>query len=76
MQSTIVLTAVAMLAFAANSLLAREALGTLSIEAAGYTAVRIMSENGVGARDASHSTSSSVPGKVMTPIRAVMGDPW
>ncbi|MFN3444000.1 MAG: EamA family transporter, partial [Rhizobium rosettiformans] len=43
MQSTIVLTAVAMLAFAANSLLAREALGTLSIEAAGYTAVRIMS---------------------------------
>ncbi|NBB50674.1 EamA family transporter [Rhizobium sp. CRIBSB] len=43
MQSTIVLTAVAMLAFAANSLLAREALGTVSIEAAGYTAVRIIS---------------------------------
>ncbi|MBX9466778.1 MAG: DMT family transporter [Rhizobium sp.] len=43
MQSTFVLTAVAMLAFAANSLLAREALGTASIEAAGYTAVRIMS---------------------------------
>lgn len=32
-----------MLAFAANSLLAREALGTVSIEAAGYTAVRIIS---------------------------------
>ena len=43
MQSTPVLTAVAMLAFAANSLLAREALGTGSIEAAGYTAVRIIS---------------------------------
>ena len=43
MHSTFALTAVAMLAFAANSLLAREALGTLSIEAAGYTAVRIVS---------------------------------
>lgn len=43
MQSTLVLTAVAMLAFAANSLLAREALGTLSIEAAGYTAIRLVS---------------------------------
>lgn len=43
MHSTFVLTAVAMLAFAANSLLAREALGTVSIEAAGYTAVRIVS---------------------------------
>jgi drug/metabolite transporter (DMT)-like permease len=43
LQSTFVLTAVAMLAFAANSLLAREALGTVSIEAAGYTAVRIVS---------------------------------
>ncbi len=43
MQSTLVLTAVAMLAFAANSLLAREALGSLSIEAAGYTAVRLIS---------------------------------
>lgn len=43
MQSTILLTAVAMLAFAANSLLAREALGGASIEAAGYTAVRIIS---------------------------------
>jgi drug/metabolite transporter (DMT)-like permease len=43
LQSTFVLTAVAMLAFAANSLLAREALGALSIEAAGYTAVRIIS---------------------------------
>ena len=43
MQSTFVLTAVAMLAFAANSLLAREALGSMSIEAAGYTAVRIVS---------------------------------
>jgi drug/metabolite transporter (DMT)-like permease len=42
-QQTFVLTAVAMLAFAANSLLAREALGGFSIEAAGYTAVRIMS---------------------------------
>ncbi len=43
MQSTLVLTAVAMLAFAANSLLAREALGTLSIEAVGYTAIRLVS---------------------------------
>jgi drug/metabolite transporter (DMT)-like permease len=43
LQSTFLLTAIAMLAFAANSLLAREALGTLSIEAAGYTAVRIVS---------------------------------
>ena len=43
MQSTFVLTAVAMLAFAANSLLAREALGGFSIDAAGYTAVRIIS---------------------------------
>ncbi len=43
MQSTFVLTAVAMLAFAANSLFAREALGGLSIGAAGYTAVRIVS---------------------------------
>lgn len=43
LQSTIVLTAMAMLAFAANSLLAREALGDVSIEAAGYTAVRIIS---------------------------------
>jgi drug/metabolite transporter (DMT)-like permease len=43
LHSTFVLTAVAMLAFAANSLLAREALGTVSIEAAGYTAVRIVS---------------------------------
>ncbi|MFN3508966.1 MAG: DMT family transporter [Allorhizobium sp.] len=43
MQPTIFLTAVAMLAFAANSLLAREALGTLAIEAAGYTAIRIIS---------------------------------
>lgn len=43
MHSTFVLTAIAMLAFAANSLLAREALGTVSIEAAGYTAVRIVS---------------------------------
>ncbi|KQW28929.1 hypothetical protein ASE36_10620 [Rhizobium sp. Root274] len=43
MQSTFVLTLVAMLAFAANSLLAREALGTVSIEAAGYTVVRIVS---------------------------------
>lgn len=43
MHSTFVLTAVAMLAFAANSLWAREALGTVSIEAAGYTAVRIVS---------------------------------
>lgn len=43
MHSTFLLTAVAMLAFAANSLLAREALGTVSIEAAGYTAVRIVS---------------------------------
>ncbi|THV24769.1 DMT family transporter [Peteryoungia ipomoeae] len=43
MQSNIILTAVAMLAFAANSLLAREALGTAAIGAAGYTAVRIIS---------------------------------
>lgn len=43
MHSTFVLTAVAMLAFAANSLLAREALGGFSIDAAGYTAVRIIS---------------------------------
>ncbi len=43
MQSTFLLTSVAMLAFAANSLFAREALGSLSIEAAGYTAVRIVS---------------------------------
>jgi drug/metabolite transporter (DMT)-like permease len=43
LQSTFVLTAVAMLAFAANSLLAREALGGFSIDAAGYTAVRIIS---------------------------------
>ncbi|MFN3503329.1 MAG: hypothetical protein ACK4ZJ_13805, partial [Allorhizobium sp.] len=43
LHSTFLLTAVAMLAFAANSLLAREALGTVSIEAAGYTAVRIVS---------------------------------
>jgi drug/metabolite transporter (DMT)-like permease len=43
LQSTFLLTALAMLAFAANSLFAREALGSLSIEAAGYTAVRIVS---------------------------------
>jgi drug/metabolite transporter (DMT)-like permease len=43
LQSTLVLTVVAMLAFAANSLIAREALGSISIEAAGYTAARIIS---------------------------------
>lgn len=43
MRSTFLLTAVAMLAFAANSLLAREALGTSSIEASGYTAIRLVS---------------------------------
>ena len=39
MPATILLTAVAMIAFAANSLLARAALGTGAIDAAGYTAV-------------------------------------
>jgi drug/metabolite transporter (DMT)-like permease len=43
MRSVIVLTVIAMTAFAANSLLARLALGTHSIDAASYTAIRILS---------------------------------
>lgn len=43
MRSLIALTVIAMTAFAANSLLARLALGTLSIDAASYTAIRILS---------------------------------
>jgi drug/metabolite transporter (DMT)-like permease len=43
MPATILLTAVAMIAFAANSLLARAALGADAIDAAGYTAVRLAS---------------------------------
>jgi drug/metabolite transporter (DMT)-like permease len=43
LQSTVLLTSLAMLAFAANSLFAREALGTLSIGPAAYTAIRILS---------------------------------
>lgn len=41
------LTALAMLAFAANSLLCREALGTGSIDAASFTAIRTASAAGV-----------------------------
>ncbi|MFV1997807.1 MAG: DMT family transporter [Acidiferrobacterales bacterium] len=40
---TIVLTLVAMIAFAANSLLARQALGQSEIDAAGFTTVRLLS---------------------------------
>lgn len=43
MRSLIALTVIAMTAFAANSLLARLALGTQSIDAASYTAIRILS---------------------------------
>lgn len=40
---TVLLTGVAMLAFAANSLLCRQALGSASIDAATFTSVRIVS---------------------------------
>ncbi|MFA7414512.1 MAG: DMT family transporter [Rhizobium sp.] len=43
MHSTLVLTTVAMVAFAANSLLARQALGIPVIDPAGYTALRVIS---------------------------------
>ena len=43
MRSLVALTVVAMTAFAANSLLARLALGTHAIDAASYTAIRILS---------------------------------
>ncbi|MBO3760954.1 DMT family transporter [Ciceribacter sp. L1K22] len=43
MRSTFILTAVAMVAFAANSLLARQALGVPAIDPAGYTALRVIS---------------------------------
>lgn len=43
MQMTISLTAIAMLAFAANSLLARLALGDPAIDASSYTVIRLVS---------------------------------
>ena len=42
MPTTLLLTAVAMLAFAANSLLARAALGHGAIDAVGFTAIRLV----------------------------------
>ena len=40
---TVTLTTIAMIAFAANSLLGRQALGQQLIDAASYTAIRIVS---------------------------------
>lgn len=42
MVRTVVLVALAMLAFAANSIFARLALGSAEIDAAGYTGVRML----------------------------------
>ncbi len=71
MQSTFVLTVVAMLAFAANSLIAREALGSISIEAAGYTSARIISGAAVLYGLMRHwSSAAAIEG------RALPGDWW
>jgi len=66
---TLLLTALALLAFAANSILCRLALGTGSIDAASFTAIRLASGAVALIFVANLSTSASAP---WNPISALM----